>query len=158
MATEIPIREIRDYAGWFPGLQLRMAIDSVAEGNTEGQAWVVSRGEGAVALLWDKGNNVFYVSSRGTTDEAIAGFGALMAGRVKDIAKESGLSYFRARLIPDSLEGALPALFPGCELSRTVSSSTSSGGRRRPRPPTTRTAFASCRSTGISCKAPKSKP
>ncbi|MFP3897568.1 MAG: hypothetical protein ACLFV5_12130, partial [Anaerolineales bacterium] len=44
------------------GAQLQMVLASVAEGNTEAQTWAFAHPEDALlVLLWDKGNNVFYL-------------------------------------------------------------------------------------------------
>ena len=47
----------------FPGQQLEMVLTSIAEGNTSGRLWrVVGVDESTLYLLWDQGNNVFYLA------------------------------------------------------------------------------------------------
>jgi RimJ/RimL family protein N-acetyltransferase len=115
---EIPIDRIRRYGEYFPGPQPTMVVASVAEGNTRGQLWVDAEPKGdRVALLWDKGNNVFYWGGRAGSGEAPRDWVSLIHGPVKERAIQEGLARFKVRPLSPSLERVLPALFDGIALS-----------------------------------------
>ena len=64
MIYELPTSEIRVVKRFFPGKHLDMVISSIAEGNTDARLWVDQPTTARTALLWDKGNNVFYLGGQ----------------------------------------------------------------------------------------------
>jgi hypothetical protein len=62
---EISVHRIEEYVKYFFGPQPEMVFASVVEGNTEAQFWCTPQSDNdVVCLLWDKGNNVFYLSGQ----------------------------------------------------------------------------------------------
>jgi RimJ/RimL family protein N-acetyltransferase len=115
---EVPVDSIAQFGAYFPGPQLEMVVASVTEGNTGGQLWVGEQPTGdVVALLWDKGNNVFYWGGRLGSEEATRDWGSLIGGPVKERAIQERLARFKVRAFSPSLERSVPALFQGVALS-----------------------------------------
>lgn len=117
---EIPADRIGRYVEHFPGPQLEMVLASVVDGNTRARFWIATRAEhNVIALLWDKGNNVLYLSgdlaSEGTANE----FASLINTDVKDQAIAEGLSHFKVRALSDSSEETLAGLFQDIVLAKT---------------------------------------
>ena len=62
-------------------------LASVVEGNTEAQFWCTPQPDNnAICLLWDKGNNVFYLSGQLVLAETIRDFVSLINTDVKERA------------------------------------------------------------------------
>jgi len=100
MMEEISEHRIEDYVKYFPGPQPGMVLASVIEGNTEAQLWYASQPDNnIVCLLWDKGNNVFYLSGQLVWSETIKDFASLINTQVKEKAIKEGLSYFKAKTL-----------------------------------------------------------
>ena len=104
MIQEIEPGGIEAYRALFPGQQLEMVIASVTAGNTTARLWT---GDGAT-LLWDQGNNVFYLAGAASDAGALK---ALIAGPIRDEALRRGRRYFRARGLAAPLHERLPELF-----------------------------------------------
>ena len=112
MIEEIPLSEIRKYAGYFSDPQLDMVIASMAEGNTRGQLWrSMPADNNIVCLLWDKGNNVFYLSGETLSKETAEDLAALIRTPIKKKAIAAGLSHFKIQALSASLEEEVPPLF-----------------------------------------------
>lgn len=111
MLTLIPIERLSEYAAWFPGPQLEMVLGSIAAGNTEAQLWAQGEPQdGGAGLLWDQGNNVFYLAGTDTAETAEA-LERCLAGPVRDQALRGRYTRFSARAAEPALEQHLPELF-----------------------------------------------
>jgi RimJ/RimL family protein N-acetyltransferase len=111
MLAEIPISQLASYRSRFTGPHLALVLDSIAAGNTAARLWAAP--EAAVrgaTLLWDQGNNVFYLGGElsGTAREDLAG---LIADLIRQLARAAGAPYFKARALAPEIEAALPQLF-----------------------------------------------
>ena len=94
-----------------------MAVESIAEGNTAGQCWAVSEsGQPAAAILWDQGNNVFYLSCGRVSDTVVAECASLFSQKIRGYAVSGNLSYFRICAGSRDLEEQLPSVLPDCDL------------------------------------------
>jgi RimJ/RimL family protein N-acetyltransferase len=74
-----------------------------------------------LALLWDKGNNVFYLS--GDPDpvgEATGELARFMHSQIRERALAEGLGRFKAHALSRALERSLVGLFQGCDLRETA--------------------------------------
>jgi RimJ/RimL family protein N-acetyltransferase len=117
MIAEIPQARIPAYAAWFPGPHLELVMASIAAGNSAAQLWEAEQaGQPAVALLWDKGNNVFYFSGNHTGPATQRAFGDLIAADIRPRALAERSRYFKAHAISPALEDALVSLFKGIRL------------------------------------------
>lgn len=97
-----------------------MVLASVVEGNTEAQLWYTSQPDDhAVCLLWDKGNNVFYVSGQLGLPETIKDLSSLINTDVKERAIKERLSYFKVKTLSPSLENAVTDIFQNIPLHKT---------------------------------------
>ena len=117
---EISKHRIEDYVKYFPGLQPDMVLASVVEGNTEAQLWYASQPDNNVVyLLWDKGNNVFYLSGQLVMSETIKDLASLINAYVKEKAIRDGLSYFKVKALSSSLENSITDIFQNIPLHKT---------------------------------------
>ena len=111
---------IEEYVKYFPGPQLSMVLASVVEGNTEAQLWYTSQPDNnVVCLLWDKGNNVFYLSGQLVLPETIRDLASLINTYVKEKAIKEGLSYFSVKTLSSSLENPITDIFQNIPLHKT---------------------------------------
>ena len=120
MMEEILKHRIEEYGKYFRGPQPRMVLASVVEGNTEAQLWCASQPDNhVVCLLWDKGNNVFYLSGQLILPETIKDLASLITGYVKEKAMKERLSYFKVKTLSSSLENSIPEIFQNIPLHKT---------------------------------------
>lgn len=117
---EISKHRIEEYVKYFPGSQTSMVLASVVEGNTEAQLWHTSQpGNNVVCLLWDKGNNVFYLSGQLVLPETIEDLASLINTYVKEKAIKERLSYFNVKTLSSSLENSITDIFQNIPLHKT---------------------------------------
>jgi RimJ/RimL family protein N-acetyltransferase len=90
---------------------LAMVAASIAAGNTAARLWDVTHGEDAVSLLWDKGNNVFYLAGELTHDATVREVAALISDTIRPMAIAEGRAYFKTRPLTPSLAERLAAVF-----------------------------------------------
>lgn len=120
MLEEISEHRIKDYVKYFPGPQPGMVLASVVEGNTEAQLWHTSQPDNhVVCLLWDKGNNVFYLSGQLVLPETIKDFASLINTYIRERAIKEGLSYFKVKTLSSSLENSMAQIFQNISLHKT---------------------------------------
>lgn len=117
MIAEIPLTRIPAYAAWFPGPHLELVMASIGAGNSAAQLWKAEQpAEATLAMLWDKGNNVFYFSGDHigpATQQALA---ELIVADIRPRALAERSRYFKAHVISPALEDALVGLFKGITL------------------------------------------
>lgn len=120
MMEEISECRIKEYVKYFPGSQPSMVLASVVEGNTEAQLWHTSQPDNnVVCLLWDKGNNVFYLSGQLVLAETIKDLASLINTYVRERAIKEGLSYFKVKTLSSSLENSITEIFQNISLHKT---------------------------------------
>jgi hypothetical protein len=121
MIKEISANRIEEYAGHFQGPQLEMVLASVADENSKAQLWMaIQAANNVVGLLWDKGNNVFYLSGNLISEDTTNEFAALIKTEVKARAIKEGLSHFKVHALSDSFENSITRLFQGLTLDKTI--------------------------------------
>jgi GNAT superfamily N-acetyltransferase len=112
MLNEVPATTITAYATAFPGPHLAMVAASIAAGNTAAQLWEADQPSiGATILLWDKGNNVFYLGGAAITEATARDLAALIATRIRPAALAESRSHFKARGCEPSSDAALAQIF-----------------------------------------------
>jgi len=117
---EISVSRIEDYVKYFPGSQPGMVFVSVVEGNTEAQFWYTPQSDNhVVCLLWDKGNNVFYLSGELVLLETTKDLASLINTDVKERAIQKGLSSFKVKTLSSSLENSIKEIFQNNSLHKT---------------------------------------
>jgi len=120
MMEELSECRIKEYAKYFPGSQPSMVLASVVEGNTEAQLWYTFQPDNnVVCLLWDKGNNVFYLAGQLVLPETIKDLASLINTSVKERAIKERLSYFKVKTLSSSLENSIPEIFQNTSLHKT---------------------------------------
>ena len=120
MVERISLNEISDYTRYFPGSQLDLVLRSVAEGNTEAQLWrSIQPNNGIICLLWDKGNNVFYLSGNTITKETTIELASLISTDIREEAVGEGLSHFKIHALLPSCGKVVPQLFQNIQLHKT---------------------------------------
>jgi GNAT superfamily N-acetyltransferase len=120
MMEEISKHRVEEYVKYFPGSQPGMVLASVVEGNTNAQLWYTSQPDNnVVCLLWDKGNNVFYLSGQLVLSETIKDLALLIHTYVKEKAVKERLSYFKVKTLSSSLENSITDIFQNIPLHRT---------------------------------------
>jgi RimJ/RimL family protein N-acetyltransferase len=117
MFDEVSPAALAAHAGRFPGPQLALVLASVVAGNTAARLWVERKGGEGAALLWDKGNNVFYLAGRRISAQAREELARLLATQIRQQALAEGHAYFKTRALAPELEGALAPLFGGIALA-----------------------------------------
>jgi RimJ/RimL family protein N-acetyltransferase len=117
---EIPVAQLSAYAASFTGAQSALAWASIAEGNTNGQLWLVTQPSHDPAfLLWDKGNNVLYLAGQHPTKAAQAALTDLIAARIRQQALAENKVYFKACPLSPAFADALPEVFHGISLQES---------------------------------------
>jgi len=119
MIEEISKHRIEKYVKYFPGPQPEMVLASVVEGNTEAQLWYTSQPDNhVVCLLWDKGNNVFYLSGQLVLPETIKDLASLINSHIKEKAIKERLSDFNVKTLSSSLENSITDIFQDIALHK----------------------------------------
>jgi GNAT superfamily N-acetyltransferase len=119
MMEEISKQRIEEYIKYFPGSQSSMVIASIVDGNTQAQLWYTSQPDNnAVCLLWDKGNNVFYLSGHLVLPETIKDLASLINTDIKEKAIKERLSYFNVKTLSSSLENSITDIFQNIALHK----------------------------------------
>jgi RimJ/RimL family protein N-acetyltransferase len=114
MLTKQPIRKIADYANRFVGPQLEMVVASIAAGNTAAQLWVSSTtNSDPTLLLWDKGNNVLYLSAAqpALSEETVQALTSLLSEQIRPQALIADKVYFSVSVLPPLPRNAAPKPF-----------------------------------------------
>lgn len=114
------IDRLQRFRSSFPGPHLDLVIESMLAGNTAGELHIVSQnGEELVLVLWDKGNDVFYVSSELEPESVKQSRAADGVQRLLKAAAADGVTRFSVRALTPSIERSLRELFPSLELRFT---------------------------------------
>jgi GNAT superfamily N-acetyltransferase len=117
---KISVHRIEEYVKYFTGPQLEMVLASVVEGNTDAQFWCTLQPDNnVICLLWDKGNNVFYLSGESISVETIKDLASLINTYVKERAIKERLSYFKTKALSPSLENSITDIFQDIPLYKT---------------------------------------
>jgi GNAT superfamily N-acetyltransferase len=117
MINEVSSTNIAAYAAAFPGPHTALVIASIAAGNTAARLWVSGQpAAGAIVLLWDKGNNVFYFGGDHISEAAERELAAVIATHIRSAALAEGRPHFKARACSLSSEAALGKIFGEIEL------------------------------------------
>jgi GNAT superfamily N-acetyltransferase len=117
MADPTPLEQIDRYRDRFPGPHLALVLDSIAAGNTAAELWLIPQPQAApIALLWDQGNNVFYLAGECQTQASSHHLADLVATRIRPQAQAQGATYFKTQALSASLEPMLPQIFAGVTL------------------------------------------
>lgn len=120
MIEEISKHRIEEYVKYFPGPQPSMVLASVVEGNTEAQLWYTSQPDNnVVCLLWDKGNNVFYLSGQLVLSETLKDLASLIHSYVIEKAIKERLSHFKVKTLSSALENSITDIFQNIPLHKT---------------------------------------
>jgi RimJ/RimL family protein N-acetyltransferase len=89
-----------------------MVVASIAAGNTAAQLWQASQpAAGAVVLLWDKGNNVFYFAGDLVSEATRRDLAVLIATHIRPTALAKERAHFKARAFTPTSEEALAPIF-----------------------------------------------
>jgi RimJ/RimL family protein N-acetyltransferase len=119
--TELSPTNIAAYAAAFPGPHAAMLIASIAASNTAAQLWEADQpSAGATVLLWDKGNNVFYLGGDRISEVVERDLGDLMATRIRPAALAEDRPHFKARAWSPSSEAALRGIFGAITLREAL--------------------------------------
>ena len=120
MMEEVSKHRIKEYVKYFPGPQPSMVLSSVVEGNTKAQLWYTSQPDNnVVCLLWDKGNNVFYLSGQLVLSETIKDLASLIHTYVNEKAIKERLSHFKVKPLSSSLEYSITDIFQNIPLYKS---------------------------------------
>ncbi|MBX2997897.1 MAG: GNAT family N-acetyltransferase [Caldilineaceae bacterium] len=116
MITEQPIQSLNQYRDQFPGAQPALAIASILDGNTAGQLWTISVADAdEIVFLWDKGNNVFYLSGAPTAETEPL-LKDLIQNEIRPRSLREESPFFKVRPFSATSAAALPQLFEGVTL------------------------------------------
>ena len=122
MAEEISLSKIGEYAPFFSDPQLDMVLSSIAQGNNRARFWRSISPKGCIVyLLWDQGNNVFYLNGTRITKEVTIDLASLINTRIRKQAIEEHLACFKIRPLSPSMMESMPVMFYKTQLHRTSS-------------------------------------
>ena len=117
MIQEISIAEIEKFACLCAAdRQLQMVCASIAAGNTHGRLWLEPANPESGALLWDQGNNVFYLAVEDWGGRQAGELERLIQRVIRPEAQARGRRYFGTRLAHGGGEEHLRGLFRGASL------------------------------------------
>ena len=103
--VELNTECLEDLGSLFPGRQLEMVMDSILDGSTRGRLWTINPDDPrAVSLLWDQGNNKFYLSGEGASPHMLAALTGLVSGEIREEAVHRGRRYFGVRALSGALQ------------------------------------------------------
>lgn len=119
MFDEQPVALLSGLAVHFAGAQLEMVRAAIIAGNTAGRLWVRCGEGGETALLWDQGNNVFYLGGAALDAGSARALRTLLTDEVQPHSVAAGACYFRARGLTADLDALLSQLFPAVPLAVT---------------------------------------
>ena len=112
----LPARDVLAYAAALPGPHLAYVLAAIAAGNTAAMLWAIGEGDASALLLWDQGNNVFYLAGNAAPTGVVAALTELVATELRPQVLAQGAPYFRVHATTPSLTAALPAIFAGVAL------------------------------------------
>ncbi len=89
-----------------------MVVDSIVGGNTGGRLWTLDPGDpGIFSLLWDQGNNRFYLAGQGTSPHIQPALHRTVQGQIREAASASGALHFGVRSLSPATERLLQEAF-----------------------------------------------
>jgi hypothetical protein len=116
--NKVETHRIVDYKQPFQDPQLEMVLASIIEGNTVGELWVMdSQADRCGALLWDQGNNVFYISGEDLDQAVQQSMSDLINGEIRDESIRKERAYFKVHALSDNAEAYLPKIFTRIQLT-----------------------------------------
>ncbi|GAB4203077.1 MAG: hypothetical protein OHK0022_26890 [Roseiflexaceae bacterium] len=116
MPIERPITGLAAHTAAFPGPHLDMVMASILAGHTTGRLWEIAQdGTEPLLLLWDQGNNVFYLGGQAANEAARTRLEELLLGEVRAATLAAGRPYFKAHALNPALEADLGTLLAGVE-------------------------------------------
>lgn len=117
MIAELTLDEYEKAISFFPGLEFELLFAAVLEGNSLAQIYVDNRSQPKSVFLWDKANNVFYLSG----DESNTPFNTELSKIIYEQIKPILLlhrPYFRLRLLTSIWDQKLPSVLCQTHLRR----------------------------------------
>jgi hypothetical protein len=118
MLEEIAVDRITDHTEHFPDPQAQMVLASIIARNTRAQLWQIAQPGGTVRFLWDRGNNVFYLSEDKLLEASTTELVYLISTEIKARAIEAGRSYFTVRDLAGWGQETIAGLFQGLTLGQ----------------------------------------
>ncbi len=110
MLTEHPISALSSYAGSFVEPPARLAWQSIVAGNTAGRLWAAGTNAAAgPLLLWDQGNNIFYLGM--SPDHDTNELSHTINGEIRVAALESGPARFGVRALDEPATRRVQSVF-----------------------------------------------
>jgi GNAT superfamily N-acetyltransferase len=112
MAVALLEAPVKDHLAAFPTPHCRMVTAAILAGNTGGRLWAdAAGGEAPGRLLWDQGNNVFYLSGRIERPESQQALRELVETEIRGEALRLGKAHFSARALPPAPPAAVETVF-----------------------------------------------
>lgn len=110
MLVELEFHEYGRVRPLFKGLEFDLLLPAILEMNSAAQMWVDDKFVPRSVFLWDKANNVFYLSGDESNDEFNGEITRLMAREIKTELIFRRRSYFRLRATSDAWDPKLPSI------------------------------------------------
>ena len=118
MISELDFHEYGRVKPFFTGMEFDLLLSAISEGNSLAQIWADDRSEPSSIFLWDKANNVFYLSG----EEGNANFNEevteLLFREIVPKLKLHNRSYFRAMATSDEWDEELLTIFADANIVR----------------------------------------
>jgi RimJ/RimL family protein N-acetyltransferase len=110
VVIEISPSQVDRIVPLFQGEQLAMVLASIREGNTGARIWVDGEDSPRSAMLWDKGNNVFYLAGE-REDGFVDGLRAIVHTGIRQDALAEHAAYFKAHSTSEAWGETIRAIF-----------------------------------------------
>jgi hypothetical protein len=109
----VTLAQIELYRHRFPGPRAEMVLASIEAGNTDALLWEIPQaGAEPILVLWDQGNDVFYLAGDTGGDAAVRALVDALDGEVLATARAAGVRYAKLCPLTPSLRSNLTRLVP----------------------------------------------
>ncbi|NJN16783.1 MAG: GNAT family N-acetyltransferase [Oscillochloris sp.] len=109
---EIPFAQFTNWRELFRSPAATWAIESIVAGNTAGRLWIAEQ----TLLLWDQGNNVFYLAGAPPSEATGYDLAFLIDEQIRPAAIVEGLRYFKLRVAAPEAAAIIPVILPQIDL------------------------------------------
>jgi len=109
----LSIHELNQHRSAFSSEQLTLVIDSILEGYTKAEAWMIEHEVGTAYLLWEQANNTFYLSQFTSSIACQDSLAELVASEIVPRASNLAKAHFKLRSLDPLPDAFIQSCWPG---------------------------------------------
>lgn len=109
----VSIQELNQHRSAFSSEQLTLVIDSILEGYTKAEAWIIEHEFGLAYLLWEQANNTFYLSQFMASFACQDSLAELVASEIVPRASNLAKAHFKLRSLDPLPDAFIQSCWPG---------------------------------------------